>query len=145
MFGNDRMEMRRVFTEAWRKQHDKEPLDPLEQLIAAIVQQHPEYHRLIEDPESALDRDFQPETGQSNPFLHLGMHISLQEQLATDRPNGIALLYKQLVMQTGDTHTAEHQLMECLGRMLWEAQRAGRMPDEAAYLGCVRMLLKAKG
>jgi len=141
MFGNDRTEMRRVFTEAWRKQRDKEPLDPLEQLIAAIIQQHPEYHRLIEDPESALDRDFQPEAGQSNPFLHLGMHISLQEQLATDRPNGIALLYKQLVMQTGDTHTAEHQLMECLGRMLWEAQRAGRMPDETGYLECVRALL----
>ncbi len=145
MFGGDRTEMRRVFTEAWRKQRDKEPLDPLEQLIAALVQQHPEYHRLIEDPESALDRDFQPEAGQSNPFLHLGMHISLQEQLATDRPKGIALLYKQLVMQTGDAHTAEHQLMECLGRMLWEAQRAGRMPDEAAYLECVRALLKVKG
>ena len=145
MFGNDRTEIRRVFTEAWRKQRDKEPLDPLEQLIAEIVRQHPEYHRLIEDPERALDRDFQPESGQSNPFLHLGMHISLQEQLATDRPNGITLLYKQLIMQTGDTHTAEHQLMECLGRMLWEAQRAGRMPDETAYLECVRSLLKVKG
>ena len=142
MFGNDRTGMRRVFTGAWRKLGQNEPLDPLEQLIAEIIRQHPEYHPLIEDEEAALDRDFLPEGGESNPFLHLGMHISLQEQIGSDRPAGITALYRQMVLKTGDSHQAEHQLMECLGRMLWEAQRAGQMPDEQGYLECVRSLLR---
>ena len=102
----------------------------------------PEYHPLIEDEEAALDRDFLPEGGESNPFLHLGMHISLQEQIGSDRPAGITALYRQMVLKTGDSHQAEHRLMECLGRMLWEAQRAQRLPDEQAYLECVRSILK---
>ncbi|HEB96172.1 MAG TPA: DUF1841 family protein [Sedimenticola thiotaurini] len=142
MFGNDRTGMRRVFTEAWRKQQQGEAMDPLETLIADIVRQHPEYHELLQDPERALERDFSPDGGETNPFLHLGMHISLQEQVGTDRPAGITLLYRRLVMKTGDPHQAEHRMMECLGRMLWEAQRAGRMPDEAAYLACVRRLVE---
>ena len=141
MFGDDRTGMRRVFVEAWRKQQAGEAMEPLEQLIATVVRQHPEYHRLLEDPEAALDRDFLPEAGETNPFLHLGMHLSLQEQIGSDRPPGITPLYRQLVSQTGDAHRAEHRLMECLGQMLWEAQRAGRMPDEQAYLACVRGLI----
>ena len=141
MFGNDRTEMRRVFTEAWRKQRDKEPLDPLEQLIAAIVQQHPEYHRLIENPESALDRDFQPEAGQSNPFLHLGMHISIQEQMGTQRPPEITSLYQSLCKKTGDAHEAEHKMMDCLGEMLWTAQKNNQQPDENTYIECIKKLL----
>ncbi len=141
MFGDDRTGMRRVFVEAWRKQQAGEAMEPLEQLIATVVRQHPEYHRLLERPDQTLDRDFLPEAGETNPFLHLGMHISLQEQIGSDRPAGITLLYRQLVLRTGDAHSAEHQIMECLGQMLWEAQRAGRMPDEAAYLECVRALV----
>jgi len=142
MFGNDRSGIRRVFTEAWRKQQTGEAMEPLEQLIAGIVGQHPEYHRLLEDPDGALDRDFLPEGGKTNPFLHLGMHISLQEQIGSNRPSGIALLYKQLLLKTGDAHQTEHQMMECLGQMLWQAQQAGQMPDEAAYLACVRRLVE---
>ncbi len=132
--------MRRVFVEAWRKQRTGEPMEPLEQVIAHIVQQHPEYHRMLETPEPILDKDFQPEGGLSNPFLHMGMHISLQEQVSTDRPAGITRLYQQIIGKIGDPHEAEHQMMECLGRMLWEAQRANRMPDEEAYLECLRSL-----
>ena len=142
MFENDRTGMRRVFTEAWRKLREHEPLDPLEQLITGIIHQHPEYHVLMEDGEAALDRDFLPEGGEGNPFLHLGMHISLQEQIGTDRPAGITALYQAMVRKTGDPHQVEHQLMECLGRMLWEAQQAHRLPDEQAYLECVRSLLR---
>jgi hypothetical protein len=132
--------MRRVFVEAWRKQRAGEPMQPLEQVIGNIVQLHPEYHSMLETPEPVLDKDFSPDEGLSNPFLHMGMHISLQEQISTDRPSGIALLHQQLLTKIGDPHEAEHQMMECLGRMLWEAQRAGRMPDEAAYLECLRAL-----
>lgn len=141
MFGNNRSEIRKVFIDAWRKQQAGEPMSALEQMIAGVVAQHPEYQRLIEHPDQALERDFLPEGGETNPFLHLGMHISLQEQITTDRPAGIALLYRQLVLKSGDAHSADHQLMECLGRMLWEAQSNGRMPDEQAYLQCVRRLL----
>jgi hypothetical protein len=134
--------MRRIFTEAWRKLRENEPLDPLEQLIVRIVHQHPEYHVLLETEEAALDRDYRPEDGESNPFLHLGMHISLHEQIDTDRPAGITALHREMMLKIGDPHQVEHQLMECLGRMLWEAQRAQRLPDEQAYLECVRSLLR---
>ena len=86
--------------------------------------------------------EFLPETGDANPFLHLAMHLSLQEQISTDRPTGITALYQQLTRLTGDPHTADHQLMECLGVMLWEAQRNHALPDESAYLECVRGLFK---
>lgn len=134
--------MRRFFTEAWRKHRAGEPLQPLEQLIARIVQQHPEYHGILEQPEAVLEQDFPPEAGMSNPFLHMGMHISLQEQVVTDRPAGISAVYRELSHKAGDPHEAEHQLMECLGRMLWEAQQSNTAPDEKDYLECARNLLK---
>ena len=142
MFGTDRTAMRRFFTEAWRKQQAGEPLEPLEQLVSEVIGRHPEYHPLIEAGEQALEREFLPETGHSNPFLHMGMHITLREQVAADRPAGIGDLYRRLTIRSGDPHAAEHRMMECLGRMLWEAQRAGRMPDETDYLDCLRRLLE---
>lgn len=144
MFTNDRTKMRKVFTEAWRKQQEGLPMEPMEQIIAQTIQQHPEYHKLMEAPDTALDKDFLPEGGQTNPFLHLGMHISIQEQLGTNRPAGIRELYQQLAQRLGDTHEAEHQIMECLGRMLWEAQRNNQMPDEQAYLRHVRTLVQQR-
>ncbi|HXK55972.1 MAG: DUF1841 family protein [Gammaproteobacteria bacterium] len=143
MLGNNRSEIRRVFTEAWRKHRAGLEMTPLEALISAIIEQHPEYHGLIENPASALERDYLPEGGETNPFLHLGMHISLQEQVATNRPSGISALHRQLAAAVGDAHEAEHRLMECLGRTLWEAQSAGTVPDEQAYLECVRRLIPA--
>ncbi len=141
MFTNDRTKMRKVFTDAWRKHQDKQPMEPLEQVIANILEQHPEYHQLMKDPQAALDKDFTPEGGQSNPFLHMSMHIAIQEQLSTNRPAGITGLYQQMMLQIGDPHEAEHQIMECLGQMLWEAQRENRMPDETAYLASLKALL----
>jgi hypothetical protein len=140
MFGNDRTQMRRMFTDSWTKMQQGMTLEPLEQLVAEIVRQHPEYHAMLEKPDSALQRDFLPEGGETNPFLHMAMHISIKEQLATERPAGIGDLYRQLVSRKGDPHEVEHLLMECLGEMLWEAQRNGIMPDEMAYLECVRRL-----
>lgn len=141
MFGGQRDQMRQVFFDAWRKQQSGESLQPLEEMVAGVVRQHPEYHALLNKPESAKEREFTPEGGQTNPFLHMGMHIGLLEQISTDRPQGIAELYRRLCQRLGDTHQAEHQLMECLGRMLWEAQSANRMPDEQAYLDCIRRLV----
>ena len=104
-----------------------------------MVAAHPEYREVIED-EAALDRDFQPEAGEANPYLHMAMHLTLREQQATDRPAGIASALSALAARCGDAHAAEHAAMDCLGRVLWEAQRAGGTPDEAAYLACVQSL-----
>lgn len=141
MYGNNRNQMRKVFIEAWRKRLDGDALEPLERMIADIVAEHPEYHDLLADPERALAQEFTPEAGQSNPFLHMAMHISLQEQIGPDRPAGITGLYQRLCQRLGDTHEAEHQLMECLAQMLWQAQANQTQPDEQAYLECVRRLV----
>ena len=137
IFGNDRTELRRLFAEAWRRRVGSLPLEPLHDQIATVVALHPEYHALVADPAS-LERDWTPAEGETNPFLHMGMHLAVREQVATDRPTGIRGAFQRLAERLGDGHAAEHEVFECLGRALWEAQRAGRPPDEQAYLECVR-------
>lgn len=140
MFGQDRSEMRRTFQTAWDKARAGEDLDPTQRAIAEVVEAHPEYQALLADPEAALDRDYTPEQGETNPFLHMGLHLALREQVGTDRPTGIRPLHARLASRLGDEHEAEHQMMECLGQALWDAQRNGRPPDEAAYLECLKAL-----
>jgi hypothetical protein len=141
MIGSDRNQLRQVFFEAWRKHLADEDMEPLEKMVASVIRVHPEYHLMLSDKERFLMQTFQPEGGETNPFLHMAMHISLLEQVSTDRPQGISELYGRLCKRLGESHEAEHQLMECLGRMLWEAQSANRMPDEQAYLECIRTLV----
>ncbi len=141
MFGGDRSQMRQVFVESWRKQQEGVSMEPLERMIVSVVLGHPEYQTLLSDSEQALHKEFSPEAGESNPFLHMAMHISLQEQISTDRPPGITSLYQRIMQRLGDVHEAEHQLMECLAHMLWEAQANHQMPDEQAYLECVKQLV----
>jgi hypothetical protein len=140
LFGQDRSRLRKYYLQAWRKKQDGKPLESLESLIAAVMEQHPEYHAMLQS-EDALHRDFTPEAGQTNPFLHMGMHISLAEQIGTDRPLGIRDIYHRISGKLGDAHVAEHQMMECLGLALWEAQQQNRAPDEQAYLECLKKLL----
>lgn len=140
IFGNDRNALRRFYVESWRKARSGEPLQPLEQQIATVVSDHPEYHAALEAEDDALQRDYTPEAGESNPFLHMGMHLALREQLATGRPAGIREVWQTLLKRVGDAHETEHRMLECLGQALWEAQRSGRQPDEAAYLHCLRRL-----
>ncbi|HEX6930197.1 MAG TPA: DUF1841 family protein [Gammaproteobacteria bacterium] len=137
LFSEKREDLRRQYVEAWRKAREGTPMTALEDLIAGVVHEHPEYQALLEN-EDALGRDWTPEQGETNPFLHMGMHIAVREQVSTNRPPGIREAFDALVRRRGDTHAAEHDMLECLGESLWEAQRAGRAPDEAAYLGKVR-------
>ena len=141
MFGNDRNPLRRYYCTVWDKAQAGQPLEPLEQLIAGVIRDHPEYQPALTDVESALGREYLPEMGETNPFLHMGMHIAIQEQLGGDRPAGIRTVYQQLCQRIGDPHTVEHQMMECLGETLWEAQRNGVEPDEGRYLERLRRLL----
>ncbi|HRC71160.1 MAG TPA: DUF1841 family protein [Candidatus Competibacter sp.] len=142
MFGSDRDSLRRYYRTVWNKASAGQPLEPLDHLIASVIRAHPEYQALLRDAEANLGRDYTPETGQTNPFLHMGMHIALQEQLAGNRPDGIREVYQQLSRRLGDSHAVEHQMMECLGETLWEAQHAGREPDERAYLKRLRRLIR---
>ena len=138
MFAQDRTQLRQMFFSAWEKHQNKQLMEPLEAAIAAIIEKHPEYHSLLENEESELDRDYTPEMGQTNPFLHMAMHISIQEQLSTKRPAGIEQIYQSMLNKSKDAHETEHQMMECLGQMLWEAQSQNRMPDEDGYIACLK-------
>jgi len=140
IFGNDPGQYRQFFLETWRKYRNGTALEPLESMVAQIIAVHPEYHALLESPDT-VDQDYGPESGQSNPFLHMGLHIAIQEQLAADRPAGIRDIYQRLVHGHADPHQAEHRMTECLAESIWEAQRKGGAPDEAAYLERLRNLL----
>lgn len=117
-------------------------MDPMQEVVANIVELHPEYHHLLEDAE-VVARDFSAETGESNPFLHMSMHIALHEQISTDRPQGINDCYQKLCLLKGGPHDAEHAMMECLGEALWNAQRNQSAPDEVTYLNCLKKLAQS--
>ncbi len=143
-FTQDRRSLRRYFFQVWIKAQTDVPLEPLEQLITQVIRQHPEYHSLLaRDPDTLLDRDFTPDDGQLNPFLHLALHLAIYEQVGADRPSGIRAVYYALANQQGDAHAAEHLMLEALGEALWTAQRNGVPPDETAYLNALQQQLVA--
>jgi hypothetical protein len=129
-----RDELRRVYVEAWRKRRAGLPSEPLEAQVADVIALHPEYHAALERGEDALARDYTPEGGQSNPFLHMGLHLAVRDQIATDRPAGLRKAFENLAQRIGSAHDAEHRIIECLAEAMWDAQRSGRPPDEIAYL-----------
>lgn len=140
IFGNDRNRLRKAYADAWLKFQQGQPLQPLEQQLVTVIKEHPEYQKQIIN----LSADFLPEAGQTNPFLHMGMHLALREQVATNRPDGISKCFRSLTEKTGSPHEAEHQMMECLGMALWTAQQNASMPDEQAYLDCLKSLIAKK-
>lgn len=130
---HNREQLRRMYLEAWRKYVARQPLEPLEGQIAAVIAEHQEYLPVLETP-AALEADFIPEGGRENPFLHMGLHLAIREQVATDRPAGIARIHRELATRLGDVHAAEHAMLERLAETLWEAQRRGGLPDEQRYI-----------
>lgn len=132
-FDKTRDDLRRDWLTAWQRHGQQLPLTPLEVQLVDLIAAHPEYHAWLDRGDEALQQDFLPEEGRPNPFLHLSMHMALREQVGTDRPKGIRAVHAKLAARS-DAHEAEHHMMEALGRALWEAQRAGRMPDEQLYL-----------
>lgn len=137
MFNPSRDQARLFFIEAWRKHGQRLPLTPMEHIAADIVGMHPEYHVLLADEERALAAEFSPESGALNPFLHLSLHLAVEEQLSIDQPSGIAAAFRGLTSRKADRHEALHEIVECLGETVWRAQREGRPPDGEAYLDCV--------
>ena len=142
MFVESRDDAREFFFLVWQKMSHGQPLQAVETIVAETIRQHPEYHDLFADAHTLLNRDYTPTLGETNPFLHMGLHIALREQLQADRPPGIRGLYQTLVgHEDGATHTAEHKIMECLAAALWQAERNRCMPDEKRYLDCVKRWL----
>jgi len=142
LFGQDRDQLRNYYCSAWRTRLEGAELDPLQAQIVVVIEQHPEYQPLLEDTEQALGKDYLPELGETNPFLHMGMHLGLREQIDTDRPAGIKRLYRSLLEQYRDAHDLEHKMMECLAEMFWQTQKTGAPPDEVHYLDCLKSLKK---
>ncbi|ANQ84602.1 DUF1841 family protein [Azoarcus olearius] len=137
MFNPTRDEVRNFFIEAWRKYQAREVLTPLETIAADVVALHPEYHTVVDNPDS-VDRDFPPEAGQINPFLHLSLHLAIEEQLSIDQPTGIRAAFDEACARHGNRHDAMHDALECLGETLFNAQRNGTPPDGAAYVAALR-------
>jgi hypothetical protein len=125
----------------WRKHKKQLRLEALEQIVLNVILQHPEYHEILDKDEKEISAmEFTPEMGMTNPFLHMGMHITIQEQIGSNRPSGITALYQQLLPKYPSAHDLEHRMMESLGEVLWLAQRNNTLPDEAHYLEQVKKL-----
>ena len=137
---SDREGLRAFYVEAWRKRCASLPAGPLEHQVADVIEQHPEYHGLLERAGDVLQQDWTPEDGATNPFLHMGLHLGLREQVATNRPPGIAELHGKLCARLGQ-HEAEHRMAECLAEALWRAQRNNCLPDEVWYMEALRTLV----
>ncbi len=140
MFGQNRQQLRQMYHQVWQKMQTQMPLTALEQAIAHIISQHPEYHSIF-NSEASLQQDYFVEQGETNPYLHMSLHMSLHEQISTNRPQGIQPLYQQLQQKFGGSHEAEHQMMECLTESLWLAQRNNTAPSEQDYLASLKRLL----
>lgn len=141
MFNPSRDQVRQFFIDAWRKQREAAPLTPLEAMAADLIALHPEYHALLENSEAALAREWTPEMGETNPFLHLSLHLSIEEQLSIDQPPGLRSAFEAHVARLGNRHDALHVVLECLGETVWRAQRDHTPPDGPAYVECVRRRL----
>lgn len=131
----ERDQMRKTFYDAWRKHRENLFVEPLEAMIIEIILLHPEYHHIFDSPEAVPAVEFK----ETNPFLHISLHLAIREQISTDSPKGIKSIYDNLCKKLHEKHVAEHQMLECLGQVLWEAQQTGKIPDEQVYL---EMLLR---
>jgi hypothetical protein len=138
MFQPSQHDVRSFFCITWRKQRDGVPLSPLEAQAARWIDEHPEYHSTLADEPAALAASYTVEDGRENPFLHLSMHLSILEQTGIDQPTGIRQVVELLAAKRRSLHQAHHEVMECLGEMIWSSQRNGLPPDGHAYIDCVR-------
>lgn len=140
LFNPSRDDARNFLFDSWRKQREGTVLTPLEDMAAQLIARHPEYHVLLENPEQFKHKDYAPAEGVANPFLHLMMHLTIQEQISIDQPPGIRCHFQRLSAHYQSEHDALHRMMECLGEMLWQAQRNGTGPDVGIYFACLDLV-----
>ena len=138
MFTPSQADVRKFFCSVYAKARSGQAMEAIEIIASQWLEEHPEYHPEFADADAALQTMYDPETGRTNPFLHLSMHLSISEQCSIDQPRGIRQAVELLTSRHDSLHQAHHQAMDCLGQMIWESQRAGRPPDGAAYISCVQ-------
>ncbi|QBR83157.1 DUF1841 family protein [Legionella israelensis] len=141
-YGNHVQDTRQLFFTCWQKYKKKLPLLPLETQIINVIIDHPEYHTLLDNQSSNLNKSYLPEMGETNPFLHMGLHMAVREQIATDRPQGIKNIYQLLINKGNEPINVEHLMMERLAECLWAAQKDNRIPDESSYLNQLKKLCR---
>ena len=137
MFNPSREQARQFFFDTWRKYRQREMLSGMEDVALEVILLHPEYQVMLDDTERYHDKDYLPEMGDTNPFLHMSMHIAIKEQLSIDQPAGILKRFERLLKETGNEHDAMHQVMECLAEMIWQAQRSRSALDASIYFDCL--------
>jgi hypothetical protein len=137
MFNPSRDQARTFLFDLWEKHQAGTALSPLESVALSIILEHPEYHAMLSDRERYLDRDWKPEGGETNPFLHISMHLAIEEQVSIDQPPGIRAAVQALAQRHDSAHDARHDVMDCLAEVIWQAQRNGAPFDNAAYLACL--------
>jgi len=141
MFEPTREQVRDLFFGAWQKYRAGEPLAGMDAIAVDIVLAHPEYHAMLSSPAQYREKDY---GGEANPFLHMSLHLALEEQLSIDQPPGVLSNFNKLVgRKSGDRHSALHEAIECLAEMLWHSQRHGTAPDAASYLECLERRSRA--
>ncbi|PWY55761.1 DUF1841 domain-containing protein [Legionella qingyii] len=133
-YGDTIQETRQMFFSSWEKYQQKQLLSPLENQIVQVILAHPEYHKILENQNKFQQQSYFPESGQPNPFLHMGLHLAIREQITTDRPAGINAIYKNLIKKYNDSLAVEHLMMEQLAECLWLSQKNNIPPDEHQYL-----------
>ena len=138
MFNPSREQVRQFFFDTWQRYRSGAPVEGLQTVAIDVILAHPEYHALLEAPEKHADREWSPEQGETNPFLHMSLHLALEEQRSIDQPPGVRATLEQLEARLGDRHAALHVALECLGETVWRAQRDRAAPDQEAYLECLR-------
>ncbi|MCB5191672.1 DUF1841 family protein [Methylobacillus arboreus] len=143
LFNPSRDQVRLFFFDSWAKFNAQQPLTDLEKLAVEVMQMHPEYHHVLNAPETYLDQSYFPEMGETNPFLHMSLHLSVLEQVAIDQPPGINAAYHSLWRKYDDAYTAQHDLMECLAETIWQAQRQGQPLDVQAYIDSIEAKVRA--
>ncbi len=142
MFETTREEVRQIYFDVWQKHQNKELLEPQEQRILNTLLAHPEYHFIFKNPEATLEKDYFSELGQANPFLHMGLHLAIGDQLSLDQPLGIRKLFKQAVERFGDTHEAEHCIAASLANELYNLQSSNKLFDQQQYLKNIKKAIK---
>ncbi len=141
MFSPSQADVRNFFFEVYSKAQQKSALSDLEKIAYSVILEHPEYHDILADKERYLDLQYTPEMGQTNPFLHLSMHLAILEQLSIDQPHGIRNLFKRMCYKFGDEHKASHEVIDCLGEMIHQSQRNNTAPDANVYFACINKKL----
>lgn len=138
MFNPTQLEVREFFFNSYNKGINNQILTDLEKISYSLILEHQEYHHILQNPNKYLDYQWYPESGETNPFLHLSMHLTVIEQLSIDQPQGISSLFEQMCKVTEDKHKVYHELIDCLGEMLWQSQKNNTTPDATIYFECIK-------